>query len=36
MLIAVAEVVLAKLATRVAKRLQQFSDSRLVLGDTLR
>src|SRR5262245_62659375 len=36
MLVAVAEVVLAKLAASVAERLEQFGDSRLILGDALR
>src|SRR5262249_2196535 len=36
MLVAVAEVVLAELAARVAKRLQQFGDGRLILSDALR
>ena len=36
MLVAITEVVLAKLARRVAERLQQFGNGRLVLGDALR
>ena len=36
MLVAITEVVLAKLAARVAERFQQFGNGRLVFGDTLR
>ena len=35
MLVEITEVVLAKLARRVAERLQQFGNGRLVLGDAL-
>ena len=36
MLVAITEMVLAELARRVAERLQQFGNGRLVLGDALR